>query len=98
MRSKITLRISFAVLALAMVTALLPSAGGRAASNLPTGSLDPTFDLEGKVTPPAGLGMDRERAMVIQPDGKIVASNDAPVPSALHRDQGKFDKTLETDL
>ena len=38
------------------------------------GSLDPTFDLDGKVTSDFAGGNDRARAVVIQADGKIVVA------------------------
>ena len=37
------------------------------------GTLDTTFDTDGKLTTPFGTGVDRANSVIIQPDGKIVA-------------------------
>jgi uncharacterized delta-60 repeat protein len=39
-----------------------------------TGQLDPTFGIEGKVTTDLGSGIEEIHALVVQPDGKIVAA------------------------
>jgi uncharacterized delta-60 repeat protein len=52
-----------------------PSSPGKppAATKL-TGQLDPTFGTEGKVTTDLGSNNEEVRALVVQPDGKIVAA------------------------
>ncbi|MBI2458623.1 MAG: hypothetical protein HYV46_21145, partial [candidate division NC10 bacterium] len=39
----------------------------------PNGSLDATFDGDGKVTTDFGANTDEAMALVLQPDGKLVA-------------------------
>ena len=39
-----------------------------------TGALDPNFDADGKTTADIGSGQSAARAVVVQPDGKIVAA------------------------
>ncbi|MDP3300652.1 MAG: hypothetical protein Q8S36_01655 [Sulfuricurvum sp.] len=40
------------------------------------GSLDTTFDSDGKVTTPIGLGIDTGRSVALQADGKIIVAGD----------------------
>jgi uncharacterized delta-60 repeat protein len=43
------------------------------------GSLDTSFDEDGKVTTPVGNSSDTARAVAIQPDGKIVAAGNSTI-------------------
>jgi uncharacterized delta-60 repeat protein len=47
----------------------------------PDGSLDPTFDADGKVITDFALARDEARALAIQPDGKVVAAGFAFIRS-----------------
>ncbi len=60
-----------ASVALAIIAALLAATGVLAAA---AGALDTTFDYDGKVVTDIGGSDDPIRAMVIQPDGKIVVA------------------------
>ncbi len=70
----------------------------------PDGSLDTSFDGDGKVTTPIGNGDDRAYGIVIQPDGKIVLAGDASMPGT-ERDfalvrfnvDGSLDSTFDSD-
>lgn len=46
----------------------------------PNGSLDTSFDNDGKIITPVGNDYDGARGLVIQPDGKIVAAGFASTP------------------
>ena len=67
------------------------------------GSLDPTFDTDGKVTTLVGSTMDQGRATVIQPDGKILvagysnngSNNDFAV--VRYNTDGSPDNSFDTD-
>ncbi len=69
------------------------------------GSLDTTFDTDGKVTTHIGIGYNIANAVAIQSDGKIVAAGDAyngtisPADFALARynTNGSLDTTFGTD-
>ncbi len=68
MRRHVHLGFAGAVLALALVTAVLPGAAVAA-----PGDLDPSFGSSGKVTTDFG-GSDAASAVAIQPDGRIVTA------------------------
>ncbi|PYE52999.1 delta-60 repeat domain-containing protein [Deinococcus yavapaiensis] len=67
------------------------------------GTLDTTFGANGKVTPPVGTSQDRAYALVMQPDGKLVAagyaSNGTNYDFALVRynSNGTLDTTFGTN-
>jgi uncharacterized delta-60 repeat protein len=67
------------------------------------GSLDTTFDTDGKVTTPIGTSTDRANSVVLQSDGKIVvagyASNGTNDDFAVARyyTNGSLDTTFDTD-
>ncbi|PYS98597.1 MAG: hypothetical protein DMF63_15490 [Acidobacteria bacterium] len=66
------------------------------------GSLDPTFDGDGKVTTPVGMYNDIATAVALQPDGKIVVAGyiiDSVVSFALVRyhPNGSLDNTFDSD-
>ena len=67
------------------------------------GSLDTTFDGDGKVTTNFGPSNDAARAMAIQPDGKIVAAGRAVIDLdyqfllARYNADGSLDTTFDTD-
>jgi uncharacterized delta-60 repeat protein len=67
------------------------------------GSLDTTFDTDGKVTTAVGLGDDQAYSVVLQSDGKIVAAgysyNGTNVDFAVVRynTNGSLDTTFDTD-
>jgi len=67
------------------------------------GSLDPTFDGDGKVTTDFDAGLDFGYAVAIQGDGKIVAAGDAFVSStfdfalARYTTDGSLDPTFDGD-
>jgi uncharacterized delta-60 repeat protein len=80
-----------------VVVALAASAGAAGAA---PGDLDPSFDGDGKTTFGYG-GSDAARAVVVQPDGKIVlvGTGDANVDfviTRLNRD-GSFDTSFDGD-
>jgi uncharacterized delta-60 repeat protein len=64
------------------------------------GSLDPTFDGDGKVTTDFGGGGDEARAVAIQGDGKIVAAGSGVFGSlalARYNADGSLDPTFDGD-
>ena len=67
------------------------------------GSLDTTFDTDGKVTTPIGSRNDDVYAMVIQPDGKIVVagrsrnSSNYDFALARYNANGSLDTSFDTD-
>ncbi len=68
------------------------------------GSLDTTFDRDGKVTTPIRSQDDRANSVVIQPDGKIVAPGYAEIPSgpydfavARYNTDGSLDTSFDND-
>src|SRR5262245_57031522 len=67
------------------------------------GSLDLTFDTDGKVTKPVGGIIDQGRATVIQPDGKILvagySSNGSNNDMSVVRfdTNGALDNSFDTD-
>jgi uncharacterized delta-60 repeat protein len=62
------------------------------------GSLDTSFDADGKVTT-VGTGSDRARAVAVQSDGKIVAAGACGVEFCLARynGDGSLDTSFDTD-
>src|SRR6185503_10246187 len=64
-----------------------------------TGSLDTTFDTDGKVTTSFGSGEDFGRGVAIQSDGKIVVAGHSDGKFALTRynNNGSLDMTFDTD-
>jgi uncharacterized delta-60 repeat protein len=74
----------------------------RLARYLPDGRLDPTFGTGGTVTTDAGSIFDTLRALVLQPDGKLVAAGDACFHFCLARlarylPDGRLDPTFGTE-
>jgi uncharacterized delta-60 repeat protein/uncharacterized repeat protein (TIGR01451 family) len=69
----------------------------------PDGSLDPTFDTDGKVTTDFGASGDNAFGVAIQADGKIVAAGSAIVSGnrefglARYNPDGSLDPTFDTD-
>jgi competence ComEA-like helix-hairpin-helix protein len=69
----------------------------------PDGSLDTTFDTDGKVTTSFGAGYDLASALVLQADGKIIAaghsdnSNEADFALARYNLDGSLDTTFGLD-
>ncbi len=63
-----------------------------------SGSLDPSFDGDGKVTTDFGGGLASARAVVMQPDGKIlvVGETDADFALARYDTDGSLDATFGT--
>lgn len=68
------------------------------------GSLDTTFDADGKVTTNFGTGADAANAVAVQPDGKIVAAglvglgnNVYNFALARYNTDGTLDTTFDTD-
>jgi uncharacterized delta-60 repeat protein len=67
------------------------------------GSLDTTFDTDGKVTTAIGSGTDEARSVVVQSDGKIVAagySDNGPnfdFAVVRYNTNGSLDTTFDTD-
>jgi uncharacterized delta-60 repeat protein len=51
---------------------------------LPNGTLDPSFDEDGKVTTDWFAGNDSAAELLIQPDGKIIAVGTAGTPTGSH--------------
>ena len=88
-----------AALAAALVAAVVVPAGGVTAE----GSLDPSFDVDGKVVTQIGSGSDAATAVVLQSDGKIVAAgyshNGANLDFALVRynSNGSLDMSFDSD-
>ncbi len=62
----------------------------------PSGTLDASFDGDGKLTTPIGSGDDHARALVIQADGKIVVAGSSSGNFALVRYNS--DGTLDVDF
>lgn len=62
----------------------------------PSGTLDASFDGDGKLTTPIGSGDDHARALVIQADGKIVVAGSSSGNFALVRYNS--DGTLDTSF
>jgi len=50
----------------------------------PDGSLDPTFGVGGTVTTAIGTGLDAALALVLQPDGKLVAAGECVIGSTFN--------------
>lgn len=66
------------------------------------GSLDTTFDGDGRVTTPIGTGTDFATSVRVQSDGKIVASGGANMPTEdfaviRYNSNGSLDTTFDTD-
>ncbi len=63
------------------------------------GSLDTTFDLDGKVTTSFGTGDDHAYSVVIQSDGKIVVGGDSNgiFTLARYNANGSLDNTYDSD-
>lgn len=67
------------------------------------GSLDTTFDSDGKVITPIGAGNDNGHAVVVQPGGKIVVAGDSNNGSnrdfalARYHSNGSLDTTFDGD-
>jgi len=67
------------------------------------GSLDTTFDTDGKVTTPIASGDDRAYSVVLQSDGKIVAAgysyngSDNDFAIVRYNTDGSLDTTFDTD-
>ena len=70
---------------------------------LPNGSLDPSFDGDGKVTTSFGSGAETAYGVAIQPDGKIVVCGQATVGGlsdtalARYNPNGSLDTTFDGD-
>jgi uncharacterized delta-60 repeat protein len=100
MSHKVFYRLASVFLALAISVAGLGSAQAAA------GALDPTFDIDGKVTTPiaSGAADDHGNAVAVQPDGKIVVAGYSDqgitlVDFALARynSDGSLDTTFDAD-
>ena len=78
-----------------MIAALVVAGGAMAAA---AGALDPTFDSDGKVVTNIS-GVDEIHAIVIQPDGKIVAAgtSDGDFSLARYNTNGSLDTTFDSD-
>lgn len=69
----------------------------------PNGSLDTSFDIDGKVTLSFSAGSDEAYAVALQPDGKIVAVGYASLESGLdfalvrYNPNGSLDTSFDTD-
>ncbi|MBL8184582.1 MAG: carboxypeptidase regulatory-like domain-containing protein [Blastocatellia bacterium] len=68
----------------------------------PNGSLDSTFDLDGRVTTSFGAGRDGAYSVVIQPDDKIVAAGIATMTNldfaiARYNPDGSLDASFDVD-
>ena len=67
------------------------------------GSLDTTFDGDGKLTTPIGTSDDICRSVALQPDGKILAVGDADIGGnnnfaiARYNQDGSLDTTFDSD-
>lgn len=64
--------------------------------------LDPTFDTDGKLTTVVNGGNEQAKAMVVQPDGKIVVvgysgSTDSDFAVVRYNTDGALDTTFDTD-
>lgn len=64
------------------------------------GSLDTSFDADGRVITSFGTGSDRSYSVLIQPDGKIVAAGSATISSSLDFAVARYntDGTLDTSF
>src|SRR4029077_14370852 len=60
------------------------------------GSLDPAFGKDGKVETAVANSRGGIAAVVIQPDGKIIAGGDGKLPLVRYRADGKLDPTFGT--
>lgn len=80
---------------LMLIAALVVTTGVLAAA---AGALDPTFDSDGKVVTNI-RGVDEIHAIVIQPDGKIVAAgtSDKDFSLARYNPNGSLDSTFDSD-
>jgi uncharacterized delta-60 repeat protein len=69
----------------------------------PDGTLDTTFDTDGKVTTDFGPADSAPSALVLQPDGKIIAAGEARISGAFdfalarYNHDGSLDLTFDTD-
>lgn len=86
-----------AILLLAALFAL--AAAAAPASAIPAGSLDPTFDNDGKLSTPVGGGVSAAYASLVLPDGKYVVvgeTREAPTKFAMVRylPSGALDETF----
>jgi uncharacterized delta-60 repeat protein len=66
------------------------------------GSLDSSFDTDGKVTTQASTANDEAHSLVIQPDGKIIAagrgySNGSHFTLARYKPDGSLDESFDAD-
>jgi uncharacterized delta-60 repeat protein len=74
-----------------------------AAQNNPNGSLDTSFDTDGKVTTPIGAGSDSGAAVVLQSDGKIVVAGFSSIGTtfdfavARYNTDGSLDTSFDSD-
>jgi uncharacterized delta-60 repeat protein len=69
---------------------------------LPAGSLDLTFDTDGKVTTAVGSGTDQAFAAALQPDGKILVAGSAAMTNTdfavvRYNANGSLDTSFDTD-
>jgi uncharacterized delta-60 repeat protein len=95
-----------------LVLALVPlivltsvgSMEARASSPTNGGTLDGTFDFDGKVNTPMGTGLwNRVSDVLVQPDGKIVATGEAhngtdfDIAVARYEPDGSLDETFSDD-
>jgi uncharacterized delta-60 repeat protein len=79
-----------------------PSADFGLARYNANGSLDTTFDTDGKVTTPVGTANDVVNEVLVQPDGKLVAIGSAAsatwnVGVVRYNANGSLDTTFDTD-
>lgn len=65
----------------------------------PDGSLDPSFDGDGKVTTNLNGGWDFAQALILQPDGKLVVAGNSSGQFALARynSNGSLDTSFDGD-
>ena len=63
------------------------------------GSLDASFDGDGKVITPVGGGTDRAYSLIVQPNGKIVAAGDGSLDFGVVRynSDGSLDTSFDGD-
>lgn len=74
-------------------------------SNAQAGSLDLTFDTDGKVSTPIGIDVDYGRSVALQSDGKIVVAGYSAITAgayykftvARYNSNGSLDNTFDTD-
>lgn len=94
-KTTLFIRRSFSVGGLTLLIACLPFTlcFGQA------GSLDLSFDTDGKVTTPMGFSNDYAHAVAIQADGKIIVAGQGGPDFALARynTNGSLDNTFDTD-